>query len=93
MGRRGRSFLVPGTGVRQLGDEHGEEDGEDAGHCVHALAASASAWCSRMRHDGPLMLKTTALCIRRSKMALATTASPNTSPQEGRPRLVVTRVG
>jgi len=31
--------------------------------------ASARAWCSRMRHDGPLMLTTTALCKMRSKMA------------------------
>ena len=39
-----------------------------------------SAWCSRMRHDGPLMLKTIARCIKRSKMAAATTGSPRTFP-------------
>lgn len=58
-----------------------------------SFAASASAWCSRIRHEGPLMLKTTARCIRRSRMALATTGSPKTSPHAGSPRLVVTRVG
>jgi hypothetical protein len=29
--------------------------------------AVASAWCSRMRHDGPLMLKTIVRCIRTVK--------------------------
>ena len=62
-------------------------------HGGHALDASARAECSRMRHEGPLMLNTTALCMSRSRMAPATTGSPNTSPQAGRPRLVVTRVG
>ena len=39
------------------------------------------------------MLNTTARCMSRSKMAEATTASPNTSPQAGKPRLVVASVG
>jgi hypothetical protein len=70
--------------------EDGEEDEEDeSGHC---FTASASAWCSRMRHEGPLMLNTTARCTRRSRIA-ETTASPNASPRAGSPRLVVARVG
>jgi hypothetical protein len=48
------------------------------------------AWCSRSRQEGPLMLMTTALCKRRSKMAAATTASPpKISPHDDRDRLVV----
>ena len=34
------------------------------------------------------MLNTMALCMSRSRMAAATTASPKISPQSGRPRLV-----
>src|ERR1700722_15092514 len=46
-----------------------------------------------MRHDGPLMLNTTALFIRRSKMAAATTGSPKIRPHSGSPRLVMISVG
>lgn len=87
---RDRAPLARGVGTAPAVavDEQDEEDDED-----HALAASARAWCSRIRHEGPLMLKTIARCMSRSRMAEATTASPNTSPQAGRPRLVVASVG
>jgi hypothetical protein len=39
------------------------------------------------------MLNTMARCMRRSKIAEATTASPNTSPHAGKPRFVVASVG
>ena len=39
------------------------------------------------------MLNTMALCMSRSRMAAATTASPKMVPQSGRDRLVVTMVG
>ena len=39
------------------------------------------------------MLKTTALCMSRSRMAAATTGSPKISPHSGSPRLVVISVG
>ena len=55
-------------------------------------AAVARAWCSRILHEGPLMLKTIARCMRRSRIAAATTASPRIPPHSGSPRLVVTIV-
>ena len=85
-GRRARAGLAGGLVAHQHRTD-GEEDDD------HALTASASAWCSRMRQEGPLMLKTTARCMSRSKIAEATTASPNTSPQAGKPLLVVASVG
>ncbi len=80
---------IPTDGVEQDAGEQDEEH-DDGGH---TFTASARAWCSRMRQDGPLMLNTTARCMRRSKMAAATTASPKTSPHEGKPLLLVASVG
>jgi len=36
-----------------------------------AVVAISRPWCSRSLHDGPLMLKTMALCMSRSRMAAA----------------------
>lgn len=52
------------------------------------VAAISMPWWSRSLHDGPLMLNTMALCMRRSRMAAAMTESPKMSPQSGRLRLV-----
>jgi hypothetical protein len=59
-------------------DDHHRDDAEDKAD--HALAASARAWCSHIRHDGPLMLNTTSRCIRRSWTPSATAASRAHSP-------------
>ena len=81
-----------GADHRHAGGPHRRRE-EDQDDDDHAFTASARAWCSRIRHEGPLMLNTTARCMRRSRIAEATTASPKTSPQAGNPRLVVARVG
>ena len=50
-------------------------------------------WGILMAAYGAFAMAVDTLCISRSRMAPATTGSPNTSPQAGRPLLVVTRVG
>jgi len=82
-----------GAGRRHAGGGPHRQCEDDQEDDDHAFTASARAWCSRIRHEGPLMLNTTARCMRRSRIAPATTASPKTSPQAGKPRLVVARVG
>lgn len=49
------------------------------------VVAVVRAWCSFIRHEGPLRLNTTALCMSRSKMEAATTGSPRMSPHSGSP--------
>ena len=71
--------VVFGAGDR-CGADHAPLHETSEEHGDHAFSASARAWCSRMRQEGPLMLNTTARCMSLSRIADATTASPKTSP-------------
>lgn len=94
LGGDGHGRLPPGRADRsQWRSRHRQvNQGEPSQGGDHPMA-SVRPWCSRMRHDGPFMLMTTARCKSLSRMAAATTASPpNSSAQLLWERLVVTMV-
>src|SRR5688572_8372093 len=62
-----------------------------AGYVV--AAPVVRAWCSRRRHEAPLMLNATALCMSRSEDRGGDDGVAEDVAPVGRPRLVVTMVG